>query len=92
MTKLENEPKITTKKKALPQYKVLLHNDDVNSFLHVIQSLMEIFKFEGEKAYKVTEEAHKSGIALVIIEPYERAEFHCEQLKSASLVATMEPA
>ena len=80
------------RKKHIPMFKVILHNDDVNSFDHVIVSLMEIFKFDTEKAVTVTLEAHKTGTSLVKIEPYEHAELHRDQLQSASLTATIEPA
>jgi ATP-dependent Clp protease adaptor protein ClpS len=80
------------KKKLIPLYKVLLHNDDVNDMLHVAKSLMQIFNLEAERAAEIMMEAHKTGVALVVIEPFERAEFHHDKLQSAFLTATIEPA
>ena len=36
-------------------------------------------------------EAHKNGVALCAVEPFEQAEFHRDQLISFSLTATIEP-
>lgn len=74
-----------------PQYKVLLHNDDVNDMLHVVLTLVKVFNFKVEKAIQIMTEAHMSSVALCKVEPLEHAEFHQEQLQSASLTATIEP-
>jgi len=75
-----------------PLYNVLLHNDDVNSMEHVVRALLQVFKFELAMCEQIMIEAHNSGIALCTVEPYEQAEHHQEQLRSLSLVATIEPA
>ena len=80
-----------TKTRLAPQYKVLIHNDDINSMDHVIASLHEVFKFEFEECFKITMEAHNNNLALCKVEPMEHAELHCEQLQSFSLTATIEP-
>lgn len=77
---------------SLPPYRVLLHNDDVNSMEHVARTLMELVLMGPERAVEVTLEAHKSGIALVQVCHKELAELRVEQLRSKSLTATMEPA
>ncbi|MFM7808932.1 MAG: ATP-dependent Clp protease adaptor ClpS, partial [Planctomycetota bacterium] len=35
-----------TKPRPLPQWKVLVHNDDVNTYEHVIRSFMDILRME----------------------------------------------
>ena len=74
----------------IPLYKVLLHNDDVNSMEHVVRALMRVFKFEQDRCEQIMLEAHKSGVALCTVEPLEQAELHRDQLQSFSLVATIE--
>jgi ATP-dependent Clp protease adaptor protein ClpS len=75
----------------IPRYKVLLHNDDQNSMDHVVRVLMQVFKFEKEECERIMLEAHHNGVALCIVEPLEQAEFHRDQLRSFSLIATIEP-
>ncbi len=74
----------------IPLYKVLLHNDDVNSMEHVVRALMQVFKFEEHRCEQIMLEAHKSGVALCTVEPLEQAELHRDRLQSFSLVATIE--
>ena len=88
---IETLPDIDTKKSLMPLYRVIIHNDDVNSMDHVIASLQEIFKFEFEACLAIMLEAHKTGCALCKIEPLEPAELHQEMLQACSLTATIEP-
>lgn len=76
----------------LPHFKVLLHNDDVNSMDHVVQSLVELTPLEPQRAVVVTKEANDTGLALVLVTHRERAELYQEQLQSKSLTVTIEPA
>ena len=75
----------------MPRYKVLLHNDDVNSMEHVLKALQQVFKFDLEECARIMLEAHNNGMALCTVEPLEQAELHRDQLISFSLVATIEP-
>jgi ATP-dependent Clp protease adaptor protein ClpS len=84
-------PVIDREAVIMPRYKVLLHNDDVNSMEHVIKSLQQVFKFELEECARIMLEAHMNGLALCIVEPLEQAEHHRDQLRAFSLVATIEP-
>jgi ATP-dependent Clp protease adaptor protein ClpS len=74
----------------IPLYKVLLHNDDVNTMEHVIKALMRVFKFKQHVCEGIMMEAHHNGVALCAVEPLEQAEHHKDQLLSFSLVATIE--
>jgi ATP-dependent Clp protease adaptor protein ClpS len=76
----------------LPPFRVLLHNDDVNDIVHVIETLELLTPLNRRQAMKVTWEAHTRGLSLVTVTHKERAELYCEQLASRSLVATIEPA
>ena len=76
----------------LPPYRVLLHNDDVSSFDHVIETLVDLTPLSPPAAEAVTWEAHKTGVALVLVTHRERAELYVDQFKSKSLVVTIEAA
>ncbi len=75
----------------ITRYKVLLHNDDVNTMDHVVRALMEVFRFERAMCGRIMLEAHNNGVALCAVEPFEQAELHRDRLRSFSLVSTIEP-
>jgi len=76
----------------LPQYKVLLHNDDQNAMDHVVRAVRLVFCFDTARCRRIMLEAHQNGVALCAIEPLEQAELHRDhQLRSFSLTATIEP-
>jgi len=88
-------PKDTSKPKptgSMPQYKVLLHNDEVNSFEHVIIHIIMFIKIEAQEATLKAIEAHKSEVALLCITHKEKAELIQEQFKSVLITTTLEPA
>jgi ATP-dependent Clp protease adaptor protein ClpS len=74
----------------IPRFRVLLHNDDVNSMEHVVTILMRVFRFDRASSERIMLEAHQNGLALCTIEPLEQAELHRDQLISFSLIATIE--
>ncbi|MBY0308329.1 MAG: ATP-dependent Clp protease adaptor ClpS, partial [Phycisphaerales bacterium] len=78
--------------KPLDQYKVLLHNDDVNEMLFVVQTICEIVPMPAQKAFTVMVEAHKSGVALVAVTHLELAELYRDRFQSKGLCATIEKA
>jgi ATP-dependent Clp protease adaptor protein ClpS len=78
--------------KPLPPWKVLLHNDDVNDHQHVIKTIIELTHLNEIDAKKRTEEADKTGVALLLVTHKERAELYKDQFSSKSLTVTIEPA
>src|SRR5947209_5352876 len=76
----------------LPPWKVLLHNDDKNPFQHVISTIVELTPLNEQDAKKRTEEAHKTGVALLLITHKERAELYKDQFETKSLTVSIEPA
>ncbi len=74
----------------IPRYKVLLHNDDVNSMEQVVKALTRVFGFDRSRCERIMLEAHRIGVALCTVEPLEQAELHRDQLISFSLIATIE--
>ena len=77
--------------KLYDPYKVLLHNDDHNDVDHVIVSLIKALpQLSKQEAQNITQEAHTSGVALVIACPLEHAEMYQDRLKSFGLTSTIE--
>ena len=77
----------------LPPYRVILHNDDVNTMDHVVRSLMRCIPRIGlAKATAIMWAAHRNGKAPVVTCPKELAELYRERLQSCRLTATIEPA
>jgi len=76
----------------LPPYRVLLHNDDKNDMLDVVEVLCELTPLRREAAIEVMLRAHTRGIALVLVTHKERAELYQDQFKSEKLTVTIEPA
>lgn len=77
---------------TLPPYRVLLHNDDVNDMLWVVDALVELTPLDRERAIEVMLRAHTRGLCQVLTTHRERAELYVEQMRSRTLVATAEPA
>jgi ATP-dependent Clp protease adaptor protein ClpS len=76
----------------LPQYRVLLHDDDINTDVFVVQTLVELTPLNQAAAFDVTELAQKQGVAQVLVTHKERAELYMEQFGSKKLTVTIEPA
>ena len=85
------EKKPETARKLSPRYKVLLHNDPVNTMEYVVNTLRIVVpKLSEQDAIAVMLEAHNTGIGLVIICDLEPAEFYSETLNSKGLTSTIE--
>ena len=85
------EKKAETVRKISPKYKVLLHNDPVNTMEYVVQTLRQVVPSLSEQdAINVMLEAHSKGLGLVIVCDLEPAEFYSETLKSKGLTSTIE--
>jgi ATP-dependent Clp protease adaptor protein ClpS len=75
----------------LPPFRVILHNDDVNSFEHVIHTILQLTPLKEPEAVQRTLEAHETGSALLLVTHKERAELYVEQFASKQLTVTCEP-
>jgi len=75
----------------LPPYRVILHNDDVNTFDHVIRTIVRLTPLSEEEAAQRTMEAHQTGSSLLLVTHKERAELYVEQFASCNLTVTCEP-
>ncbi|MFM7228452.1 MAG: ATP-dependent Clp protease adapter ClpS [Cyanobacteriota bacterium] len=79
-------------RKPSPRYRVLLHNDPVNTMEYVIATLRQVVpQLSEQDAVAVMLEAHNTGVGLVIVCDLEPAEFYCESLKSKGLTSSIEP-
>ena len=85
------EKKSAPLKNKSPKYKVLLHNDPVNSMEYVNNSLRELVpQLSEQDAISIMLEAHNTGIGLIIICDLEPAEFYSESLKSKGISSSIE--
>ena len=83
-TVLEPGVETLSETRLAPLYRVLIHNDDVTPMDFVLRVLGEIFRLPQETSQQVMLTAHFKGVAHVVTEPLERAEFHVDQARSLS--------
>lgn len=77
-------------RKPYPNYKIIVLNDDFNTFQHVAESLMKyIPNMSSDLAWDLTHQIHNEGQAIVWVGPLEQAELYHSQLSRAGL--TMAP-
>jgi len=77
---------------ALPQWHVILHNDEINTMLHVIQSIVTITPLTRGVATRCMRQAHAKGRSRLLTTHRERAELIRDQFTKRSLTVTLEPA
>ena len=78
-------------RKTSPRYKVLLHNDPVNTMEYVVLILRQVVpQLSEQDAMAVMLEAHNTGVGLVIICDLEPAEFYSQTLNLKGLTSTIE--
>jgi ATP-dependent Clp protease adaptor protein ClpS len=78
--------------RLLPRYRVLLYNDDVNTFDHVIATLLRVVPaLAAADAERIAWTAHATGCAEVIVCLKEPAEHYRLGLERNALTSTIEP-
>ena len=78
-------------RKLSPKYKVLLHNDPVNTMDYVVETLRQVVpQLSEQDALNIMLETHNSGVGLVIVCDLEPAEFYSESLKSKGISSSIE--
>lgn len=76
--------------KPYPNYKVIVLNDDFNTFQHVHDCLVKYIPgMTSDRAWELTNQVHFEGQAIVWVGPQEQAELYHQQLSRAGL--TMAP-
>ncbi len=77
-------------RKLYPNFKIIVLNDDFNTFEHVSKCLIKyIPAMSEERAWELTNQVHFEGLAIVWVGPQEQAELYHAQLKQEQL--TMAP-
>jgi ATP-dependent Clp protease adapter protein ClpS len=79
------------KPRRLPQWQVLLHNDDVNDVYYVVDTIVSLVAMNRQDATEHMLEAHQTGLTLLLETHREHAELLQEQFQSKQLTVTIEP-
>lgn len=79
------------KRRDLPAWKVLLHNDDINDQLYVVETIHMLTRLPKLDAEIRMEEAHRRGVSLLMTTHKEKAELLQQQFASRNLTVTIEP-
>jgi ATP-dependent Clp protease adaptor protein ClpS len=70
---------------------VVVWNDDVNTFAHVIKALVEILDHSLARAELLTNRIHNTGKAVVAFRPKDEAAEIVKRFHARGIQATMEP-
>lgn len=85
-----SESKSQVTRKTYPNYKVIVLDDDFNTFQHVHECLVKYIPgMTSDRAWELTNQVHYEGQAIVWVGPQEQAELYHQQLSRAGL--TMAP-
>ena len=79
------------KTRQLPPFRVILHNDNVNTVEHVVRTIVKLTPLNEGQAVERTLEAHETGSSMLLVTHKERAELNVEQVASCKLNVTCEP-
>ena len=79
-----------TRSRALPPWRVLLHDDDVNDMNFVTRAIQQLTPLRRGEAWDRMIEAHRSGVALLLVTHREHAELLQEQFTSLTLTVSIE--
>ena len=88
-TKEQNQEKIDLLEKEVHQHEIVLHNDDVNTFDHVIDSLMDVCEHTLEQAEQCAILVHYKGKCTVKTGEYRDLEPRCSKLLTLGLSAEL---
>ena len=76
----------------LKPWKVIVHDDDFNTYSHVTRTFVEVIRMDPDMAYRRTVEVDTAGLSVVAITHRERAELLEDQLRSRMLTVSIEQA
>ncbi|KAK4536403.1 hypothetical protein CDCA_CDCA08G2428 [Cyanidium caldarium] len=92
ITKVKPKAKPKEKVEYEPMWRVLLHNDDVHTFMYVTYALVKVVKtLTRFKAHRITVQAHKAGVATVTTTWKQLAEEYCQGLQREGLTSSIMP-
>lgn len=80
-SKRRSKEKGDSKPKTQPPYAVIVENDDLHTWLYVIEVLQKVFGYDDQKAYILTSQVHFSGQAVVWSGALELAELKRDQIR-----------
>jgi len=86
------DPDATSDTATLPPWKVILHNDEVNTMVEVVETIRRLTPLRQGQATRRMREAHRSGQSLLLTTHRERAELYRQQFTDQNLTVTIEPA
>lgn len=87
---LDRQSESKTERKNSPLYRVILHDDPVNTVEFVVLTVQKVMGYNQERSIQITLEAHNTGSSVVTICDLEPAEHYCECFKSVGLTSTIE--
>lgn len=90
MTEVEYAPDTDMVELLVDQRDLIVHNDDFNTFDHVIESLMKVCKHEKEQAEQCTYIIHFKGKCQVKRGEYEKLAPMCTALLDRGISAEIE--
>eukprot|EP00640_Fibrocapsa_japonica_P007284 CAMPEP_0113943348 /NCGR_PEP_ID=MMETSP1339-20121228/23197_1 /TAXON_ID=94617 /ORGANISM="Fibrocapsa japonica" /LENGTH=191 /DNA_ID=CAMNT_0000948193 /DNA_START=33 /DNA_END=608 /DNA_ORIENTATION=- /assembly_acc=CAM_ASM_000762 len=75
-----------------PMWRVLLHNDPINSFTFVVGALVEVVgEFDHATGHELAWNTHCQGLSTITTTYKQRAESICVQLQGQGLSVSMQP-
>jgi len=75
-----------------PQWRVLLHNDDVHTWDYVIFAIVSVVKtVTRKKAHRITTQVHTMGTATVTVSWKQQAKQYCLKLQQFGLTSSITP-
>ena len=90
--KVKSKVKFQTDEKFEVNWRVLLHNDDINTFDYVTLCLFESIKtLTRSKAHDCTVEAHCHNVATLAVCTKRSAENYCMNLQKKGLTVSIAP-
>jgi ATP-dependent Clp protease adaptor protein ClpS len=90
MQEVEFAPEIEVVEKLVDEKNLIVFNDDVNTFDHVIESLVKVCKHELEQAEQCTWIIHYNGKCQVKSGSYKKLELMCTALLERGLSAEIQ--
>ena len=80
-SKRRSKEKEKTRPKTQPPYAVIVENDEVHTWLYVIEVLQKVLGYDEQKAYLLTAQVHFAGQAIVWSGTLELAELKRDQIR-----------
>ena len=87
---LDRQSESKTGRKNSPLYRVILHDDPVNTIEFVVKAVHRVMGYSKERSIEITMEVHTTGSSVVTVCDLEPAEHYCESFKSLGLTSTIE--